>query len=72
MSHSFNPIIRPATPTDVASMVALSDKKRRAYEQAQPQFWHRAEKANAVLLLFFRNFRRIRKARLSKYTWTKI
>ena len=38
--------IRRATTADVSSMVALSDKKRSAYEQAQPQFWRRAEKAN--------------------------
>lgn len=38
--------IRPATLADLSSMVALSDKKRRVYEQAQPQFWRRAEKAN--------------------------
>ncbi len=46
MSHSFNPIIRPATSADVSSMIALSDQKRSSYEQAQPQFWRRAEKAN--------------------------
>jgi len=40
------PLVRPAIPADVASMVALSDKKRSAYERAQPQFWRRAEKAN--------------------------
>lgn len=38
--------IRLATTADVSSMVALSDQKRSAYEQAQPQFWRRAEKAN--------------------------
>lgn len=38
--------IRPATSLDINSMVILSDKKRTDYEQTQPQFWCRAEKAN--------------------------
>ena len=38
--------IRKAIKTDIPQMVVLSDKKRSAYEKAQPQFWHRAKKAN--------------------------
>lgn len=53
MSHGSDPIIRLATPADVASMVALSDQKRQAYEQAQPQFWRRAEKANEEQVKWF-------------------
>ncbi|WP_341761343.1 hypothetical protein [Candidatus Tisiphia endosymbiont of Thecophora atra] len=34
-----NILIRLAETTDISSFVALSYKKRRAYEKAQPQFW---------------------------------
>jgi len=37
--------IIPATTTDISDMVALSYKKRRDYEQAQPLFWKYAEGA---------------------------
>lgn len=34
-----NILIRLAETTDISSFVALSYKKRRAYEKVQPQFW---------------------------------
>ena len=39
-------IVRNAKEEDSAAMVALSDIKRRDYEQAQPQFWRRAKDAD--------------------------
>lgn len=38
--------IRPINASDVPTLVALSDQKRRFYEKAQPQFWKRSEYAN--------------------------
>jgi len=40
--------IRPANKDDIASMVTLSDTKRKAYENANPQLWKRAVNANEV------------------------
>lgn len=45
--------IRPATVADVSAMVTLSDQKRGSYENAQPQFWHQAEDANAKQTKWF-------------------
>lgn len=39
-------LISLAKPSDISSMVVLSDQKRSAYEQAQPKFWKRADNAN--------------------------
>ncbi|MBY0501614.1 MAG: GNAT family N-acetyltransferase [Alphaproteobacteria bacterium] len=47
-------VIRPVTTADIISMVSLSDQKRRIYEKAQPQFWHRAEKANETQSQWFK------------------
>lgn len=46
-------VIRRAIQDDVNSMVVLSDQKRRSYEQAQPQFWHRAQNANEAQIAWF-------------------
>jgi hypothetical protein len=42
-----------ARKTDIASMVALSYQKRRAYEKAQPQFWRYAEEAEGIQQKWF-------------------
>ena len=39
-------ITRPAIASDIPAMVALSGKKRQAYEKVQPQFWKPAQEAN--------------------------
>jgi predicted acetyltransferase len=49
-----NTVIRPATAEDIVSMVQLSYQKRRAYEQAQPQFWRYASDAEDSQTTWFR------------------
>ena len=45
--------IRAPLADDVASMVALSEVKRRDYEKAQPKFWKYAQGANHVQTEWF-------------------
>lgn len=45
--------IRKATKSDIEAMVALSHIKRKAYEQAQPQFWKYAAGAEIVQSRWF-------------------
>lgn len=40
--------IRLARKNDIASMVTISDAKRKAYENTNPQFWKHAENANEI------------------------
>ncbi len=46
--------IAQATKADIASMVNLSYQKRRAYEEAQPQFWRYAEGAESIQHKWFK------------------
>ena len=46
--------IRPATPADVAAMVALSEQKRTDYAAYQPVFWRKAAGSAAVQTPYFR------------------
>lgn len=45
--------VRFATITDIPQIVSLSYSKRRAYEQAQPQFWKHAEGAEEAQTKWF-------------------
>jgi ribosomal protein S18 acetylase RimI-like enzyme len=47
-------IIRKALQKDIEAMVLLSYEKRRAYEQAQPQFWKYAEDAETIQNQYFK------------------
>ena len=46
--------IRKANLNDIDVMVALSDQKRTEYAKAQPQFWKKAENANAMQAQWFK------------------
>ncbi|MES2212490.1 MAG: GNAT family N-acetyltransferase [Pseudomonadota bacterium] len=46
--------VRAAGLGDVDEMVALSEKKRRDYEKAQPIFWKHATDANSVQMAWFK------------------
>jgi predicted acetyltransferase len=50
--------VRDAKEEDIAAMVALSEIKRRDYEQAQPQFWQRAKDANHHQAAWFKQLLR--------------
>jgi hypothetical protein len=41
-------VIRDATDPDVEQIAALAETRREDYEQAQPQFWRRAENAVGI------------------------
>jgi len=45
--------IRPARASDIAAMISLSYRKRRAYEKAQPQFWRYAPGAEESQRQYF-------------------
>lgn len=45
--------VKRASESDIPAMVLLSYEKRRNYEQAQPQFWKYAEKAEEIQTEWF-------------------